>query len=57
MLYTLAVILIVIWLLGLVSDITGGGAIHLLLLVAAVMIVAQLIQGRKSHRRNDLKLK
>jgi hypothetical protein len=55
MLYTLAVILIVIWLLGMVSDLTGGGVIHLLLLLAAIMIVAQLIQGR--HRRKNLKLK
>jgi ammonia channel protein AmtB len=55
MLYTLAVILIVIWLLGLVSDFTGGGMIHLLLLLAAIMIVAQLIQGR--YRRKNLKPK
>ena len=53
MFYTLAVILIVVWLMGLISDITGGGAIHVLLLVAAIMIVAQMIQGRKSrHRKN-----
>jgi hypothetical protein len=57
MLYTLAVILIVIWVLGLVSDLTGGGVIHLLLLAAAIMVVAQLIQGRKSQRRKNLKLK
>ena len=57
MLYTLAVILIVIWVLGLVSDLTGGGVIHLLLLAAVIMIVAQLIQGRKRHRRKNLKLK
>jgi len=50
MLYTLAVILIVIWLLGLVSDITGGGMIHVLLLAAAIMIVAQLVQGRKNSK-------
>lgn len=48
MLYTLAVILLVVWLLGLVSDLTVGGLIHLLLLAALVLIVAQLIHGRKN---------
>ena len=52
MLYTLAVILIVIWLLGLVSDLTGGGVIHVLLLLAAILVIVQLIQGRKKHGKN-----
>ena len=53
MLYTLAVILIVVWLLGLVSDITGGGDIHVLLLVAVILIIAQIVQGRKGRRRKN----
>jgi hypothetical protein len=52
MIYTLAVVLIVLWLLGWISDVTTGGFIHLLLLAALIMIVVQFIQGRKSHRKN-----
>ena len=47
MLYTLAVILIIAWLLGLVSSYTMGGFIHILLVVAIVMLLVRLIQGRK----------
>lgn len=47
MLYTFALILIIAWLLGLVSDYTMGGFIHILLIVAIVMILIRLIQGRK----------
>ena len=47
MLYTLAVILIVLWLLGLVSAYTLGGFIHILLVIAAVMILVNFISGRK----------
>jgi hypothetical protein len=47
MLYTLAVILIVLWLLGLVSGYTIGSFIHILLVVAVVMILVNLISGRK----------
>jgi hypothetical protein len=47
MLYTIAVILIVLWLLGLVSSYTMGGFIHILLIIAIVVIVIQLIQGRR----------
>ncbi len=47
MLYTLAVILIVLWLLGLVSSYTMGGFIHLLLVVAAIVILFRLFSGRK----------
>jgi len=46
MLYTLAVILIVAWLLGLVTSYTLGGFIHLLLLVALIAIIVRAIQGR-----------
>jgi Family of unknown function (DUF5670) len=53
MLYTLALILIIAWLLGLVSSYTMGGFIHILLVVAIIMILVQLIQGRRSkgHRK------
>ena len=47
MLYTIAVILIVLWLLGLVSSYTMGGFIHVLLIIAVVMILIQVIQGRR----------
>lgn len=46
MLYTIAVILIILWLLGLVSSYTMGGFIHILLVVAVVMILLRLIGGR-----------
>jgi len=47
MLYTLAVVLIVLWLLGLVSSYTMGGFIHILLVIAIVMILVSLISGRR----------
>lgn len=47
MLYTLALILIIAWLLGLVSSYTMGGFIHILLVVAIVMILVRLVQGSK----------
>jgi hypothetical protein len=47
MLYTVAVILIVLWLLGLVTSYTMGGVIHVLLVIAVVMILFQVIQGRR----------
>ena len=46
MLYTIAVILIVLWLLGLVTSYTVGGFIHILLVVAIIMILLRLISGR-----------
>jgi hypothetical protein len=46
MLYTIAVVLLVLWLLGLVSSYTLGGFIHILLVVAVVMILLRLISGR-----------
>jgi hypothetical protein len=46
-LYTLAVILIVLWLLGLVTSYTMGGLIHVLLVIAVVMILIQVIQSRR----------
>jgi len=47
MLYTLALILIIAWLLGLVSSYTLGGFIHILLVVAIILILVRLIQGRR----------
>ena len=47
MLETIAVILIVLWLLGLVSSYTMGGFIHILLVVAVVVILIRLVQGRR----------
>ena len=48
MLYTIAVILIVLWLLGLVSSYTMGGFIHILLVIAVIVIILRLISGRKA---------
>jgi hypothetical protein len=47
MLYTLALVLIIAWLLGLVSSYTMGGFIHILLAVAVIMILVSFIQGRR----------
>jgi len=47
MLYTLAVILLIAWLLGMVSSYTIGGFIHILLVIAIVMILVNIIQGRR----------
>ena len=47
MLYTLALILIIAWLLGLVSSYTIGGFIHILLIVAIILILVRVIQGRR----------
>ena len=45
MLYTIAIILIVLWLLGLVSSYTMGGFIHVLLVVAIIVLLVRIIQG------------
>ncbi len=47
MLYTIAVVLIILWLLGLVTSYTLGGVIHLFLVVALVMVVLNFFAGRK----------
>lgn len=47
MLWTIAVILIVLWLSGLVSSYTMGGLIHILLVIAIIMVLVRVIQGRK----------
>jgi hypothetical protein len=48
MLYTIAVILIVLWILGFVTSYTLGGVIHILLVIAIIMIIYQLITGRRA---------
>jgi uncharacterized membrane protein YtjA (UPF0391 family) len=47
MLWTICVILFVLWLLGLVSGYTMGGIVHVLLVIAIIVFVVQLIQGRR----------
>jgi len=47
MLYTIAIVLIVLWLLGLVSSYTMGGFVHILIVVAVVLLLVRLISGRK----------
>lgn len=47
MLWTVAVVLMVLWLLGLVSSYTMGGFIHLLLVIAVVVVLVRIIQGRR----------
>jgi hypothetical protein len=48
MLYTIAVVLIILWLLGMVSSYTIGGFIHILLVIAVIMILVNLLSGRKA---------
>jgi hypothetical protein len=47
MLWTICVILLILWLLGLVSGYTLGGVIHILLIIALIVIVVRVLQGRK----------
>jgi len=47
MLYTIAMVLLVLWLLGLVTSYTLGGFIHILLVFAVIAILVQVIQGRR----------
>lgn len=47
MLETIIVVLLILWLLGLVSSYTMGGLIHLLLVIALVVVVLRIIQGRR----------
>ena len=48
MLYTIAVVLLILWVLGLVTPYTMGGFIHILLVVAIVMVLVNLISGRRA---------
>ena len=47
MLYTIAVVLLILWLLGLVTSYTLGGFIHVLLVIAIVMVLLRVISGRR----------
>ena len=47
MLYTIAVVLLILWLLGLITSYTLGGVIHVLLVIALVMVLASFISGRR----------
>ncbi len=47
MLWTIAVVLLILWLLGLVTSYTMGGFIHLLLVIAIIVVLMRVIQGRK----------
>ncbi len=47
MLWTIAVVLVGLWLLGLVSSYTMGGLVHLLLVIAVVVVLLRVIQGRR----------
>jgi len=47
MLQTIAVILVILWLLGFVTSYTMGGFIHILLVIAVVMILVRVVQGRR----------
>jgi hypothetical protein len=47
MLYTIAVILVILWLVGLVTSYTMGGFIHILLVIAIIVVLVNLIRGRK----------
>jgi hypothetical protein len=47
MLYTLAIILVVLWLLGLITSYTMGGFVHILLVIAIVVVLVRVISGKK----------
>jgi hypothetical protein len=47
MLWTIAIILVVLWALGLISGVAAGGVIHVLLVIALIVIVLQLLSGRR----------
>lgn len=47
MLYTIAVVLVVLWLLGLLTSYTMGGVVHALLVIALILIVVNLVKGRR----------
>jgi hypothetical protein len=48
MLWNIAVVLVVLWLLGLVTAYTMGGFIHILLVIAAIVVLVRIIQGRRA---------
>ncbi|TWO68687.1 lmo0937 family membrane protein [Caenimonas sedimenti] len=48
MLYTIAVVLVILWALGLVTSVSAGGLIHVLLVIAIVVVLLRVISGRKA---------
>ena len=48
MLYTIALVLLILWVLGLVTSYTAGGLLHILLVAAIVVVVYQLVTGRRA---------
>ena len=53
MLWTICVILLILWLLGLISGYTMGGVVHILLVIAIVVVLVRVIQGRRPCSRFD----
>jgi len=47
MLWTIAIVLVILWLLGLITSFTLGGFIHVLLVIAVIVIIIRLVQGKK----------
>lgn len=47
MLYTIAVVLVILWLLGMVTSFTMGGLVHVLLVIAIIVVLLRVISGRK----------
>lgn len=47
MLYTIALILLILWALGLATSVTAGGLVHALLVIAVIIVIFQLVSGRK----------
>jgi hypothetical protein len=47
MLYTIAIVLLILWALGLVTSVTMGGLVHALLVIAVIVVIFQLLSGRK----------
>lgn len=48
MIYTIVVVLLILWVLGLVTSYTLGGLLHVLLVIAAIVLIVNFLQGRKS---------
>ncbi|MCC2633141.1 MAG: putative rane protein [Ramlibacter sp.] len=47
MLYTIAIVLLILWALGLVTSVTAGGLVHALVVIAIILVIFQLLSGRK----------
>ena len=47
MLYTIALVLVILWLLGMVTSVSAGGLIHVLLVIAVIVVLLRVISGRK----------